>query len=237
MPDQNLLLRALPIAVFDAVKSRLRPIELQLGHVLFASGEAANNIYFPVAGAVSLVTELSDGEMVESAMVGRDSVVGGGAALDDRNVFYKAIVQIAGKAFSLDIETARRMVRDNNEFRTALVRHEQCILAQSQQAAACNAKHNLNERLARWLLRVRDVTFSDSFHLTQEFIAEMLGVGRTSVSVVAHQLQQAGMISYRRGHISIDNLEALQDTACECYEAVRAQYARIAQLPPVPEPC
>jgi CRP-like cAMP-binding protein len=231
MPDQNLLLRALPIAVFDAVKSRLRPIELNLGHVLFSSGDAANHIYFPVSGAISLVTELADGEMVEFAMIGHDSVLGASAAFDDRNVFYKAIVQIAGKAFALDIETARRMVRDDHEFRNALVRHEQNVLAQSQQAAACNAKHNLNERLARWLLRVRDVTASDSFHLTQEFIAEMLGVGRTSVSIVAHTLQQAGMISYSRGNIKIDDLEALRDTACECYDTIKAHYDRLLQGP------
>ena len=108
------------------------------------------------------------------------------------------------------------------------------ILAQAQQSAACNATHNLQERLARWLLRVRDVTGSDRYELTQEFIAEMLGVGRTSVSVVAHQWQQAGLISYRRGHISIDNLDAMQDTACECYAAVKAQYDRLMQMPQSP---
>ena len=98
-----------------------------------------------------------------------------------------------------------------------------------QQSLVCNTQHPVEARLARWLLRVRDVTGSDSFVLTQEYIAEMLGVGRTSVSIVAHTLQQAGLISYRRGHITIENIEALQDTACECYATIKGHYDRLLQ--------
>ena len=151
----------------------------------------------------------------------------GGAALDDRDGLCKAIVQVAGSMLSLDVDHARHIARGSEEFRSTIIRHEQLILAQAQQSAACNATHDLNERLARWLLRVRDVTESNSFDLTQEFIAEMLGVGRTSVSLVAHTLQQAGMISYRRGRIVIEDTQALEDTACECYRTVKGHYDRL----------
>lgn len=240
MPGENMLLRALPPAVLGLLKPRLRALELRAGEVLFTAGDKVANIYFLQSGAVSLVTELAGGQMIESAMVGRDSVVGGGAALDDRDAVYKAIVQVTGNGYALDVDFARHVADDSEEFRTAIIRHEQLILAQAQQSAACNAAHNLHERLARWLLRVRDVTGSDQFVLTQEFIAEMLGVGRTSVSIVAHTLQQAGMINYRRGHISIQNVEALKDTACECYGTVKGRYDKILQsgqakvLQPVP---
>ena len=121
------------------------------------------------------------------------------------------------------------MANDSEEFRRAIMGHEQMILAQAQQSAACNATHNLHERLARWLLRVRDATQSDSFELTQEFIAEMLGVGRSSVSLVAHALQEAGLINYSRGRIIIKNIEALRDSACECYETIKSNYDRLLQ--------
>jgi len=226
MPDQNLLLRELPSTVLDKLKPRLRAQTFAPGQVLFSAGDKIGNVYFMRSGAVSLVCELSGGQMIESAMVGYDSVVGGGAALDDRDAMYKAIVQIGGAGFVLDVDTARHAARDHEEFRKAIIRHEQLILAQAQQSAACNASHTLNERLARWLLHTRDVLGGDSFLLTQEFMAEMLGVRRTSVSIVAHTLQQAGLISYRRGHIKIENPEALQQAACECYGAIRMRYEK-----------
>jgi CRP-like cAMP-binding protein len=229
MPDQNLFLRALPGGVLDKLKPRLRPRSFAAGHVLFAAGDKIDAVYFMRSGAVSLVLELTNGQMIESAMVGRDGVVAGGAALDDRDAMYKAIVQVSGDSLSVDVETVRQVARESEPFRTAIIRHEQLILAQAQQSAACNAAHNLEERLARWLLRVRDVTGSDTFELTQEFMAEMLGVRRTSVSIVAHAMQAAGLISYRRGHVSIDKLESLQVAACECYGTVKSLYDRVLQ--------
>jgi CRP-like cAMP-binding protein len=229
MPGQNQFLRALSPALFDKLKPRLRTSEHAAGEVLFRAGDTIANVYFWQAGAVSLVLELAGGEMIESAMIGRESIVGGGAALDASDAIHKAIVQVAGGSSALDAGTARQIARESEEFRTAIVRHEKVVTAQAQQSAACNAAHNLEERLARWLLRVRDATGSDSFVLTQEFIAEMLGVRRTSVSIVANQLQQAGLISYRRGHITIKNLAALQDAACECYGTVKAHYDRLLQ--------
>jgi len=234
MPDQNLLLRDLPSSVLDKLRPRLRAQNFSPGQVLFAAGDKIANIYFPRAGAVSLVCELTGGQMIETAMIGHESVIGGGAALDDREAVYKAIVQIGGTGFALDVDTARHVARDSEDFRRAIIRHEQLILAQAQQSAACNASHTLNERLARWLLHTRDVLGADSFLLTQEFMAEMLGVRRTSVSIVAHTLQEAGLINYRRGHIKIEKPEALQHAACECYGTVRMRYEALRKPPSRP---
>lgn len=229
MAVRNNFLRALSPQTFDQIKPRLHARKFPLGDTLFRRGDTIANVYFLNSGGISLVSELAGGHMVESAMIGSDSVVAGGAALDDGEAVYKAIVQVTGEGLVLDIAAARQMANDSEEFRRAIMGHEQMILAQAQQSAACNATHNLHERLARWLLRVRDATQSDSFELTQEFIAEMLGVGRSSVSLVAHALQEAGLINYSRGRIIIKNIEALRDSACECYETIKSNYDRLLQ--------
>jgi CRP-like cAMP-binding protein len=232
MPGRNAFLNALPSDVFGALRPRLRKRELPLGDVLFVDGNKIDLVYFLHAGAISLVTELEGGAMIESAMVGCDSVVGGAAALNHGEAMYTAIVQNPGIASTLDIDTAHQLARASEPFRAALHRHEQLISAQAQQSAACNAAHGLEERLARWLLRVRGVTDSNTFVLTQEFIAEMLGVRRTSVSIIAHTLQQAGIIGYQRGHIEIKKVEALEETACECYRVIKTRYQRLHQAQP-----
>jgi CRP-like cAMP-binding protein len=229
MLSDNAILRSLSGPVAEQVAPRLHRQALPAGHVLFAEGNKVASVYFPVAGAVSLVTELSSGDLIESAIVGRDGVVGAGATLDDRDAMYRAVVQIDSTGYSLDMDSARQFARESEPFRTALARNEQLILAQAQQAAACNAKHNLQQRLARWLLRVRDATGSDNFVLTQEFMAEMLGVRRSSLTLAAQSLQTAGLIHYRRGKITIARLELLQEAACECYSTVRERYAALLQ--------
>src|SRR5262249_20221735 len=134
------------------------------------------------------------------------------------------------------VDTARQIARESEEFRTAIIRHEQLILMQAQQSAACNAVHHLNQRLARWLLRARDVTGSDSFGLTQEFLAEMLGVRRTSVTLVEQELQQSGLVSYRRGSIKIENQDLLLHAACECYSTIRKNYDKVLKTSAGPAP-
>ncbi|MEN3355975.1 MAG: hypothetical protein V7640_4133 [Betaproteobacteria bacterium] len=236
MLDQNLLLRDLPPLVLERLKPRLRAQNFAPGQVLFSADDKTSSIYFPRSGAVSLVCELADGRMIETAMVGCNSVVGGGAALGDGPAIYKAIVQIGGSGFVLDVGMARHIAGESVDFRKAILRHEQLIAAQVQQSAACNATHSLSQRLARWFLHTRDVLGSDSFSLTQEYVAEMLGVRRTSVSILAHSLQQAGLISYRRGHIKVNQPEALQRTACECYCTTRTLYGTLAKPSPLVPP-
>jgi CRP-like cAMP-binding protein len=165
-------------------------------------------------------------------MVGRESLVGGLAALDSNISVSRAVMQIAGCASLVEVEQARRLADRSEKFRRILVRHEHLQLAQSQQSAACNAAHTLQARLSRWLLRCRDLTGSDELELTQEFVAEMLGVRRTSVSIVANTLQRAGFIRYRRGHIRVLDVTGLEESSCECYEAVKTMSERL--IGPVP---
>ena len=148
----------------------------------------------------------------------------GSAALDGTIALNDAIVQLPGTASVLDIAQLRKAAEQSVTFRTALIRHEQALLAQAQQSAACNAAHPVEARLSRWLLRARDLSGSDSLHLTQEFLSQMLGVQRTSVTIVAGTFQQAGLIRYRRGNIQLTDLAGLVDCACECYGTVKAHY-------------
>lgn len=223
----NRLLASLSPPELSALQPHLKPVELAQETVLFEAGQDVDRIYFPHAGIVSLVVRLASGDVIEAAMIGRESLVGGSAALNSRTALTTAIVQIAGTASVLDADRVRVLAQDNSEFRTAIIRHEEMILAQAQQSAACNAVHTVEARLARWLLRCRDLTDSDDLPLTQEFLAQMLGVRRTSVSLVANTFQQAGFLRYRRGHIRILNVEELRECTCECYDTIRAHAERL----------
>jgi CRP-like cAMP-binding protein len=195
--------------------------------ILFEAGDTIDRIFFPHAGVVSLVVELASGETIEAAMIGREGVVGGLSALDSKISISRAIVQIAGAASVVDVDFVRFLAERSVAFRTTLIKHEQILLAQSQQSAACNATHTIEARLSRWLLRCRDLVGSEDLPLTQEFVAQMLGVRRTSVSIVANTLQQAGFIKYKRGHIRVLDLEGLQESACECYWTVKSLSDRL----------
>ena len=223
----NHLLSSLPAAVSDEILPHLKSVDLKQGDTLFEFGDTVSRVYFPHSGVVSLVIGLATGEMIETGMIGRDSLVGGSSALDGNISLNKAIVKIAGAASVLQVDRLRQIANEHIEFRTTLIRHEQAILVQAQQSAACNISHTLEARLARWLLRCRDLMGSDDLVLTQEFIGQMLGVRRTSVSIVAGTLQQAGLVRYRRGHIHIADLEGLLEAACECYQAVKTQSDRL----------
>jgi CRP-like cAMP-binding protein len=225
--SSNFLLASLPASDFGSLSPHLSTIELPQGMVLYEVGDMIAQVYFPHSGVVSLVVPLESGETIESAMIGRESVVGGSAGLNGQVSVCKAIVQIAGAASVLDTDKFRRLADESEACRVALFRHEQLILVQAQQSAACNATHTVEARLSRWLLRCRDLQGSDDLVLTQEFLAQMLGVRRTSVSVVANTLQQAGFVRYSRGHIRITNLEGLQETTCECYRTVKSHADRL----------
>jgi CRP-like cAMP-binding protein len=224
MPKSNLLLDSLSPGDTAALHPHLKPVFLDQQKILFDAGQPIDAVYFPTGAIISLVVGLSTGEMVEAAMVGRDGVVGAAAALDGRISLSRAIVQLAGNAFRCDIDALKGAALQSHTILAILIRHEQTVYAQAQQSAACMATHHIEARLCRWLLRARDLAGSDTLHFTQEFLAEMLGVRRSSVSVVAHTLQQAGMIKYARGTIQIVNLDGLQETACECYGTVKSQY-------------
>jgi hypothetical protein len=220
----NRLLDALPNAARQAVASRLTHTELKQEKILFDVREAVTEVHFPIDAVVSLVVPLATGEIVETAMTGRDGVIGAGAALNGRISLNRAVVQISGQSLYCGLDIFKSLVREHPAVLSLVGSHEQALFAQAQQSAACNASHNLENRLARWLLRAADLHGGDQLNLTQEYLAEMLAVRRTSVTVIARTLQQAGMIKYSRGHIQLTDVPALQETACECYETVKLNY-------------
>ena len=224
MPNANLLLASLSAVDTAFISPHLKPVHLASQRVLFDAGATVDRVYFPSGSIVSLVVTLSTGEMIEAAMVGKDGIVGASAALDGKISLSRAIVQIGGDAMTCDLDVIRKAAMQSHPLLALLIRHEQTVYAQAQQSAACNATHDVEARLCRWMLRARDLSGSDTLPFTQEFLAEMIGVGRTSVSIVAHTLQQAGLIKYARGRIQIVNLEGLQEAACECYGTVNSHY-------------
>jgi CRP-like cAMP-binding protein len=223
----NRLLSSLAAADIDAIRPHLETMDLPQETVLFEDGDPISRVYFPHRGIISLLVDLASGEMIETAMIGRDSLVGGVSAIDGKVSLNRAVVQVAGVASVLSADRLRHAAAQSDDLRAILIRHEQAILAQSQQSAACNAAHTLEARLARWLLRCRDLLDSEDIPLTQEFIAQMLGVRRASVTLVANTLQQAGLIAYKRGHIRVQDVEGLKESACECYGTLRSHADRL----------
>jgi CRP-like cAMP-binding protein len=223
----NHLLAALPVATFELLRPFLRAVEMVQESVLVAAGDRLTKVYFPHSGVISLVVSLEDGQMVEVAMIGRDSLFGGSAALDGKISLTDVIVLLPGIASVLDVDRLRSVSRQSPEFQTILVRHEQALFAQAKQTAACNAAHAVEMRLARSLLRMHDLSEESLLPLTQDALAQMIGVKRNSASISAQALQEAGVIHYSRGKIQITDLDGLKKLTCECYNAVAVQYERL----------
>jgi CRP-like cAMP-binding protein len=220
----NLLLASLSSDDQALLQPQLRPVSLAQHTVLYDAGDPINTVYFPIDAVVSLVVTLSTGEMIEAAMVGRDGIIGATAALNGRTSLSRTIVQLAGQGLQCSVDVLKRAAMQRPAILSLLIRHEQTVYAQAQQSAACNATHQVEARLCRWMLRARDLSGSDVLPFTQEFLAEMLGVRRTSLSLVAHTLQQAGVITYSRGRIQITDMDRLKECACECHATVQAHY-------------
>jgi CRP-like cAMP-binding protein len=222
--SQNLLLASLSSEDLALIQPHLKKARVEQHQVLFDAGSEVHSSYFPLTAIVSLVMGLQDGETVETAMVGCDGVVSASAALDGKISLSKGVIQLAGDVMVCEARDLKAVAMQSGTLLSVLIRHEQTLFAQAQQSAACLANHNIEARLCRWLLRARDLARSDTLSFTQEYLAEMLGASRPSVTTVAHTLQRAGMIQYARGKIQILDAEAVQDAACECYEAVKMHY-------------
>lgn len=223
----NQLLQVLDAADFDLLRPYLATVEMVRESVLAEAGAALRYVYFPHGGSVSITVGLSEGQMIAVAMLGRDNVVGGGAALADGIAPADAAVLFPGAASVLEIPAFRSVAAASARFRSLMIRHEQALLAHAQQSVLCNTLHAVEARLARWLLRAHDLSDSKVLPLTQETLAQMMGVRRNAISLVANALQRAGVIHYARGQIEIINLRALETTSCDCYRAVKAHHARL----------
>ena len=223
----NQLLQALPADELELLGARLKPLQMVREAVLVGAGAAPAQVVFPHGGAVSIVLNLSEGQSVEVAMVGREGVIGGFEALGEATSLAGAIVLFPAAASTIELADFKIVAAQSPALRSLLIRHGQARLAQAQQAAACNAVHSVEERLSQWLLRARDLHDGRTLPLTQELLAQMIGVRRNAISIVAHALQQAGIISYSRGQIEIIDVAALRERACECHAAIRARQEQL----------
>jgi CRP-like cAMP-binding protein len=221
----NALLAALPVEARGLLVEGSSVVHLEQRHVVWEPGQEAEHVYFPLSGVVSLVTVMADGDMVETATVGREGMVGlhhflGSRAM--RNV--QAISQVAGDSIEVDAAAFREASEREGPLRQLLERYALLLLVGTAQEVACNRLHSLEMRCARWLMTTRDQIGDDEFGLTQEFLAQMLGVRRATVTLAAGMLQKAGLIRYRRGWIEIRNPEGLGEAACECYGVIRNEF-------------
>ncbi|MCP3379280.1 Crp/Fnr family transcriptional regulator [Bradyrhizobium sp. CCGUVB4N] len=230
-PPPNRLLQMLDAADMDLLRPHLITIELVRETVLGEAGAVLRHVYFPHDGTVSITVGLSEGQTIEVAMLGRDSVVGGGAALADGIAASDAVVLFPGTASMLEIAAFRTIAATSAPFRSLMIRHEQALLARAQQSLLCNTLHPVEARLARWLLRAQDLSDSETLPLTQETLAQMMGVRRNAISLVAHALQRAGIIRYSRGQIVITDQRALEATSCDCYAVMKAHDVRLLARP------
>jgi len=230
--SQNGFLATLSQHDFALIKSDLKTVELPHQAVLYRTGQPMDRVYFPKTAVLSLVVRLASGEMVEIAMMGHDGLVGGCVGLGVTRSLNEVTVQIPGPSFVLDAAKIKAAAETYPSFRAALFRREQLVLLQAQQAAACNVNHPIEKRLARWLLRSHALAMRDSLPLTQEFLSQMLGVRRTSVTIIANTLQKAGLIKYRRGHIQILDAEGLAEVACECHETLKSNSQTMLGIAP-----
>lgn len=217
----NRLLATLDQADLIQLTEHLDKLPLAQNLILQEQEAPVEKVYFPLSGVISLISVMENGQVVETAMVGREGAVGAFGGLGPWNAFTRAVVQLPGMAVVIPVSSFQTVVAQREHIRNLILRYKEALLAQVQQTAACNALHPLEERLARWLLQALDRADDPELPLTQEFIAQMLGVRRTTVTMIASQLQEAGMIRYHRGHIAVLDRSRLEETACECYSAIR----------------
>lgn len=225
--SKNRLLAALSYAEYQRLLPHLTSVQLPLGKVLYEPGERIEFVYFPLTALISLVAPMKSGETIEVGLVGRDGVVGLTALMGETTSPNRAIVQIADGGMLAKLSVIKETFAGGGELHDLMLRYACGHLKQVAQTAACNATHSVEERLARWLLMCRERIDSEELKLTQEFIAEMIGTRRATVSTAASALQTEGLIQYHRGNIRIVDQQGLEEFACECYEAVRAEFARL----------
>jgi CRP-like cAMP-binding protein len=230
MPEsrtENQLLAALSAAERERLSPNLQPVDLSLGEVVYESGRPLEYVYFPVTSIVSLLYLLENGATAEIAVVGNDGVVGISIFMGGESTPSRAVVQSAGKAIRLPAHVMRTEFTRGGSMQHLMLRYTQALITQMAQTAVCNRHHSVDQQLCRWLLLSIDRLASSEITMTQELIANMLGVRREGVTEAAGKLQKAGVISYQRGHIKVLDRPRLELMSCECYAVVRRETARL----------
>ena len=229
-PTKNRLLAALPHAESRRWLSLLEPVDLPLGEVLYESGITLSHVYFPTTAIISLLYVMENGASAEIAVVGNEGIVGISLFMGGESTSSRAVVQSAGKGFRLQAQLMKREFNRAGAVLHLLLRYTQALLTQMSQTAVCNRHHSLDQQLCRWLLLSLDRLEGNQLVMTQELIANMLGVRREGVTEGALKLQHAGLIQYARGHITVLDRAALEKRSCECYAAVKKEYDRLLNV-------
>ena len=217
---RNRLLAALPREDLGRLARHLRPATLDAGTLLHEPGQRIETVYFPETGMISMLARLEGGDVLEVGVVGREGMAGLPVVLGVDTALTEAMIQIAGTVLSLRATLLKEQMEQSGALRSLLLRYAHAEHAQVAQTAACNGRHTVEERLARWLLMAHDRAGGDDLALTQEFLSQMLGVRRAGVTVAAGILQKAGLIDYAHGRITIRDRAGLEAASCECYRAV-----------------
>jgi len=226
-PCQNYLLAALPAADRERVSKKLKLVSLPLGDALYESGSRQRAVYFPTTAIVSLLYTLADGASVEIAVVGNEGIVGVSLFMGGETTPSRAVVQSAGYAYRLSSKFLKEEFTLGGPMQHLLLRYTQALLTQMAQTAVCNRHHSLDQQLCRWLLLSLDRLIGNELVMTQELIANMLGVRREGVTEAAGNLQNAGLIRYSRGRITVLDRERLEARTCECYAVVKREFDRL----------
>ena len=223
----NRLLAALPADERDALAPLLEPVPLRLGAALYEPGGKQAHVYFPASGIVSLLYVLENGASAEIAVTGNEGVVGISLFMGGETMPARAVVQSAGTAYRLKAAIIKKEFGRGGELQHLLLRFTQAVITQMSQTAVCNRHHSVDQQLCRWLLLSLDRLRSNQLEMTQELIANMLGVRRVGVTEAAGKLHAAGLINYHRGHIIVLDRAKLEKRVCECYSVVRKEYDRL----------
>ncbi|MGE5095402.1 MAG: Crp/Fnr family transcriptional regulator [Betaproteobacteria bacterium] len=226
-PSKNHLLGMLPEAALKRLEKKLELVEMPLGDVVYESGRPVHHVYFPTDCIVSLLYVLENGSSAEIAVVGNEGVVGVSIFMGGETTPSRAVVQSAGRAFRLPSSLMMQEFRLGGPMQHLMLRYTQALITQMAQTAVCNRHHSVDQQLCRWLLLSLDRLESSKITMTQDLIANMLGVRREGVTEAAGKLQKAGVISYRRGRIEVLDRPRLERLSCECYDVVRRETARL----------
>jgi CRP-like cAMP-binding protein len=228
---QNQLLGAMESDVRQRVGPHLRPVSLKLGEVVCDAGGALEHAYFPEGSVLSLLTVMENGAAIETANIGREGAFGLFAGMYSRVSFNRCLVQMEGLALRCPIDILHTQFQVSEHLRDLLVSYSETLLSQVQQTVACNALHSTQQRMCRWLLMMHDRADGEFLTYTHEFLAHVLGANRKSVTVAAQSMQNAGLISYRRGTMQVVDRAGMERASCECYDIVKARFAAFLSPP------
>ena len=223
----NLLLAKLPEAALEALRPHFERVSMNHGEYAIIPEEPIRHVYFPTGCLLSLVTQMADGSAAESGSIGREGMSGIPVVLDAESTTMPTFCQVPGDAIKIRSEIVKETYEQNRDVRKLLNRYVHTVVVVGSHATACNRLHTLEQRFCKWLLMSSDGVGSEEVALTQEFLAVMLGVRRAGVTEAAGKVQEAGLISYRRGHIQIKDRRGLEAMACECYRRTKEEYERL----------